>query len=157
VLFRHPEYMMVFSKLKLLNTKTFKFSYLKRQDNLGDSVSIDDFLNEPSLNLIANFTSCMFRTDLLRILPEQAFKPRLTEMAVAFTALKFGQIGYINVPLNVYRVHEGSLWSTKSKLEQLKEGCEVRKTLRIISGIKRLDPIIESYERQIQEFAQNQA
>ena len=157
VLFRHPEYMMVFSKLKLLNTKTFKFSYLKRQEKLGCSVSIDDFLNEPSLNLIANFTSCMFRTDLLRILPEQAFKPRLTEMAVAFTALKFGQIGYINVPLNVYRVHEGSLWSTKSKLEQLKEGCEVRKTLRIISGIKRLDPIIESYERQIQEFAQNQA
>ena len=150
VLTCHPEYMMVFSKLRLFNTRTLKFSYLTRQENLGDSVTSDDFLNEPTLNLIANFTSCMFRTDFLRILPERAFQPRLTEMAVAFTALKFGKIGYVNVPLNVYRVHEGSLWSGKSKLEQLREGYEVRKTLRAISGIKRLDPIIEEYEKRIQ-------
>ena len=152
VLFRHPEYMMVFSKLRLFNTKSLKFSYLARQENLEESVCSGDFLNEPSLNLIANFTSCMFRTDFLRILPERAFKPRLTEMAVAFTALKFGKIGYINTPLTVYRVHEGSLWSGKNKLEQLKEGCEVRKTLRAISGIKQLDHIIESYEKQIKEL-----
>jgi glycosyltransferase involved in cell wall biosynthesis len=148
----HPGYMMVFSKLKLFNTKTLKFSYLARQEKLRYSAGIEDFLNEPTLNLIANFTSCMFRTDLLRILPEQAFHPRLTEMAVAFTALKFSRIGFINVPLNVYRVHEGSLWSGKSKLDQLKEGCEVRRTLRAISGIQRLDPIIEKYERQIEEL-----
>ena len=152
VLFRHPEYMMVFSKLRLFNTKSLKFSYLARQENLEESVCSGDVLNEPSLNLIANFTSCMFRTDFLRILPERAFKPRLTEMAVAFTALKFGKIGYINTPLTVYRVHEGSLWSGKNKLEQLKEGCEVRKTLRAISGIKQLDHIIESYEKQIKEL-----
>ena len=148
----HPGYMMVFSKLKLFNTRTLKFSYLDRQKKLRYSAGIEDFLNEPTLNLIANFTSCMFRTDLLRIIPERAFFPRLTEMAVAFTALKFSRIGFINVPLNVYRVHEGSLWSGKSKLDQLKEGCEVRKTLRAISGIKRLDPIIEKYEQQIEEL-----
>lgn len=152
VLSSHPGYMMVFSKLKLFNTRTLKFSYLERQERLNYSAGIEDFLNEPTLNLIANFTSCMFRTDLLRILPERAFHPRLTEMAVAFTALKFSRIGFINFPLNVYRVHEGSLWSGKSKLDQLKEGCEVRKTLRAISGIKRLDPIIEKYEKQIEEL-----
>lgn len=152
----HPEYMMVFSKLEIFDAETLKSSYLARQLKLSDSVGIDDFLNEPSLNLIANFTSCMFRTYLLKnLLSPRAFQPRLTEMAVAFTALKYGKIGYIDIPLNVYRMHQGSLWTGKSKLEKLKEGCEVRKTLRAISGIKRLDSIIEDYERQIEHEEAN--
>ena len=74
----HPEYMMVFSRLEIFNAETLKSSFLARQQKLRDSVGIEDFLNEPSLNLIANFTSCMFRTYLLKnLLPERAFYPSI--------------------------------------------------------------------------------
>ena len=132
-----------------------KFHYVGQQAKLRDSVGVEDCLSVPSLNLIVNFTSCMFRVDLLRSLPERAFKPRLSEIVVAFIALKFGRIGYLDTPLNVWRNHEGSLWFGKTKLEQLKEACEIRKTLRDVTGLKRLDAIIESYEQQINKLSRS--
>ena len=47
-----------------------------------------DSLNELSLKLVVNFICCMFRTVILRILPDHAFFSMLSEMAVVFTALK---------------------------------------------------------------------
>ena len=150
-LLSHPEYMMTFAKLKIFNAEILKFYGIPWQDQFKDSVGLEDFLNKPSLNLVVNFTSCMFRTDLLRNLPERAFFPRLSEITVSFMALKYGRIGFNNTSLNIWRNHAGSLWFGKSKLQQLKDACEIRKTIRAITGIKKLDPIIADYEKQIEQ------
>ena len=150
-LLSHPEFMMTFAKLKIFNAEILKFYGIPWQDQFKDSVGLEDFLNRPSLNLVVNFTSCMFRTDLLRNMPERAFFPRLSEITVSFMALKYGRIGFNNTSLNVWRNHAGSLWFGKSKLQQLKDACEIRKTLRVLTGIKKLDPIIADYEKQIEQ------
>lgn len=116
---------MVFSRIKLLNKG--KFSMLDRHKSLSLKLSGDDIIKEPTLNLIANFSCCMFRSNIMKNLPDELFNGRFNEIAFCFYVVKYGLIGYISQVMSVYRLHDKGIWSAADKLYKLKSGLSCRK------------------------------
>lgn len=116
---------MVFSKLKILNEQKQTFSYLKRQENLSKKLSGKDvFVSydlDHSLNLIGNFSCCMFVAKYMKALPDVLFKTRFNEISLWFHLEQKGKIGFINTPLSVYRQYVGGVWSGADKRKQLEQ------------------------------------
>jgi len=132
----HQDCSMVFSKIKMLVEKNGKveFRTLERQENLvHNKLTGEDFVNDPDMNLIVNFSSCMFRADLIRKLPHYAYYHRLSEITVAFFLEQFGPIGYINEPLSVYRHHGGGTWSGLTSTQKIMDAMKVRKIVKQVA------------------------
>lgn len=120
---------MVFSKINVLNVTSNKMATLERQDSLRtNKLTGDDFLAHPTLNLIANFSCCMFRAHLLKRAPKAVFSPRINEISVAFYFEQHGKIGFIDRAMSVYRQHPQGVWTGKSKKDQLINGLEIRRS-----------------------------
>ena len=117
---------MVFSKLKILNEKTKTFSFLQRQEKLVSKLTGEDAIKSSELNLIGNFSCCMFISEYMKKLPQIIFNPRLNEISLWFYLEKKGKIGYINTPLSVYRQHANGVWSGADRVKQLQQGLEIR-------------------------------
>lgn len=128
---------MVFSKLDVLNTATNKTRHLKRQSALhAHLLSGEDFLRDTSNNLIANFSSCMFRAGVIRTLPDRLFEGRFNEIALAFYLERYGKLGFLDEVLSVYRQHPQSVWSgtDSDKRKQLKSAIEVREMCKDVAN-----------------------
>lgn len=118
---------MVFSQIDIHNISTGKQELLRRQVNLKtQTLSGQDFIDEPSMNLIGNFSCCVFNGDILRSSPAKMYKTRFNEIAVAFYFDNFGSIGFLREPMSVYRQHTGGLWTGSDRISQLKSGREAR-------------------------------
>lgn len=129
----NPDASMVFSRLGMFSKDPGSVNFLERQTSLGKSrLTGDDFAADPDLNLIVNFSSCMFKTALMRQIPEELFDYRLSEICLAFYLEKHGNIGYIDEHLTSYRVHEAGVWSGLSKPDKLRSARRIRElTLKI--------------------------
>jgi len=124
---RNPDCSMVFSMIRVRHLASGEDSLLERQTSLTkEKLRGEDFLAEPSMNLIANFSSCMLRTSLVRELPDRLFRERLNELALAFFFERFGPIGFIKEVMSIYHLHAGGVWSGLSREAQLQSGLEVR-------------------------------
>ena len=135
---------MVFSRIKLLQDG--KLTPLPRQEGLPQKLDGTSFINEPTLNLIANFSSCMFRRDVLDRMPDLLFKERFNEIAVAFWIERQGKIGFIPKFMTSYRIHSRGTWSGADEISRLKSGLSCRKTAMEVCRRryrKRLGEIIE--------------
>lgn len=117
---------MVFSRINLL--KKGKLSSLPRQQTLPEKLTGDNFIKEPTLNLIANFSSCFFRASVMKSLPEILFKDRFNEIALAFYIEQKGKIGFIPEVMTVYRIHEHGVWSAADEKYRLESGLACRRT-----------------------------
>lgn len=125
---RNPECSMVFSKIRVKELPSGKESFLPRQDELKKiKLTGEDFLAEPTLNLIANFSSCLLRTDLVNKLPDALFKGRFNEIAMAFFLERHGPVGFLNDPLSIYHMHQNGVWTGSSRRDQLQSGLIARK------------------------------
>jgi glycosyltransferase involved in cell wall biosynthesis len=115
----NPDCSMVFSKIRVENLGNRTVRTLRRQEDIrGCKLDGSDFLAHETMNLIGNFSCCMFRTELIRKLPEFLFETRISEVMIAFFLENFGQIGFINRPMSAYRQHAGGVWSGASREEQ---------------------------------------
>lgn len=143
----NPDCSMVFSRIEVHSTANGSVRLLRRQDNLKDKLDGSDFLAHTSMNLIGNFSSCLFRTKLMKELPAALYGHRLSEIAVAFHLEKAGKIGYIAKPMSVYRQHPQGVWTGSNRREQLESGIETRRIVRSIARPvyrDEIDRIIES-------------
>ena len=133
---QHIDCTMVFSKLNILNQNTGKITELLRQNNLPNKLTAENIIKEPTLNLMANFSCCMFRTDIMKNLPLTIYNPRLNEVVLSFYLTKMGKIGYISTPLSVYRQHSASTWTGADQLTQLEIGLKIRQKALEICALK---------------------
>lgn len=125
---------MVFSAINVLSENNGSIKPLDRQKNIKNSLlTARDFLDDPSMNLIANFSSCMFRSSVLRKLPEFIYESRVNEIAVAFHFDKYGFIGFIPEILSVYRQHALGLWTGSDAEKQKQMAIEARELTKRIS------------------------
>lgn len=142
------DHSMVFSQLLIKNETKERFEILPRQQNiLSESVTGWDFINEPTMNLIGNFSCCLFRTSVVHAMPDIMFKTRLNEIAVAFHVDKFGKIGFIKSLMSVYRQHSNGLWTGSQKIAQLRSGLTAREMARAVAAdeyLSAIDNIIDS-------------
>lgn len=127
---QNPDCSMVFSMITVRKLPLGKQSLLDRQVGLStDKLSGEDFLADPLMNLIANFSSCMLRADLVRKFPDQLFHGRFNEIAMAFFLENFGPIGFIKKPMSIYHQHAGGVWTGLSPEAQLRSGLETREVV----------------------------
>lgn len=141
---------MVFSKTQMLFEKNGKseIKFLERQEKLKTNrLTGQHFIDDPDMNLIVNFSSCMFRADLMRKLPYRAYTHRLSEITVAFFLEKFGPIGYLDDPLTVYRHHGSGTWSGLNMAEKLRSAMEIREIVKEIADSKYKDQIEEIIQK----------
>ncbi len=125
---------MVFSKIEVEAAGSRRRTTLERQDRIRKTkLDAADFLADPSLNLIANLSSCMFRSDLMKELPGVLYRHRLSEMGLAFHLDRFGAIGYLNRPMSVYRMHAQGTWSGASAEAKLSSGRQVREVAKLVA------------------------
>ena len=118
---------MVFSKIEILDEKCGTRTPLERQERLMTSkLEGADFLADENMNLIANFSSCCFRADLMKTAPSALFEGRINEIAVAFYLERYGRIGFLNEAASVYRMHGAGVWSGSDRRTQLEGGLAAR-------------------------------
>lgn len=130
----HADCAMVFSRIEIETPGVPGRTTLPRQDRLyRRKLTGAHFLAEPSLNLIANFSCCLFRTDAMQTLPALLFDHRLSEIALAFHLERQGRIGYIRRPMSVYRQHPHGVWSGASPEEQRASGRLVREAAKAVA------------------------
>lgn len=128
---------MVFSKIKVRDGLHGQDRFLERQEKLStNKLDGSDFLAEASMNLIANFSSCMFKADLLRRAPARLYQGRFNEIALAFYMERHGKIGFLKEAMSVYHQHANGVWSGSSKEAQLESGLETRRMVLDVADAK---------------------
>lgn len=132
----HPEAAMVFSKIELFNETTGKKRLLDRQRSLGTGLlSAKEFSEDQNLNLIANFSSTMFRREILVDLPSVVYEPRISEIAVAFYIDRIGKkIGIIDKVMGTYRINPQSVWQGATKRSKLEQSIAVRESALCVAA-----------------------
>lgn len=138
---------MVFSMIRVRQLPSGKESFLDRQTGLAtNKLRGEDFLADPSMNLIANFSSCMLKTKLLAELPDRLFRERFNEIAMAFFFERFGPIGFLKEEMSVYHQHAGGVWTGISREAQLRSGLETRQMVLEIADARHAARIREIME-----------
>ncbi len=146
-LINHPECSMVFSKIEVCSLPSGARRTLERQENLKKNLLAgEDFLADPSMNLIANFSSCMFKAGLLRAAPKRLFEGRFNEIALAFHMERHGKIGFLNEILSVYHQHENGVWTGSTREQQLRSGIETREMVLDVAHPKYRGDIVKVIE-----------
>ncbi|MFC3060744.1 glycosyltransferase [Paenirhodobacter populi] len=131
-LMSHPEATMVFSRIELLDMGKNSYRLLPRQDGLASLLAGSDFAKNEHLNLIANFSSAMFRKKIMADLPSAVYKPRMNEITLSFYLDRIGKFGFIDEVMSVYRLNSASVWTGASQISRLEQAIEIRENaLRI--------------------------
>ncbi|MEE4211430.1 MAG: glycosyltransferase [Parvularcula sp.] len=129
----HPEAIMVFSRVEVFNMSSDHRRLLKRQDSLAPLLTGADFARNEHLNLIANFSSSMFRRDVMRNMPSAVYQPRLNEITVSFYLDRIGKIGFLDEVMSVYRQNSTSVWTGADQASQLRQAIAIRESAMRIS------------------------
>lgn len=124
----NPDCSMVFSKILVRNLPGRTDVLLPRQENIRVSkLTGADFLAEPTMNLIANFSCCLVRKDLVRLMPDRLFQDRFNEIAMAFFLERHGPIGFLDEVLSIYHLHASGVWTGSGRRKQLESGLQTRR------------------------------
>ena len=145
----HERCSMCFSRIKLLN-QDGRFSLLPRQSGLPAELTGEAFIRDPNQNLIANFSCCMFRGDIVRAFPDVLFSARFNEIACSFYIEQLGPIGFLPDIMSVYRLHDHGVWSACDKAKRLESAIKVREVALAVCAPKyqsRMKAIIEGLKR----------
>lgn len=102
---------MVFSKVDILDTTMMIIKNVAHQSDLPHKINCETFLKSKEISLIVNFSTCMFRSEIIKNVPQYFFNYRFSELTLAFYFLRFGLIGYLNKPSSVYRKHDNGVFS----------------------------------------------
>lgn len=153
---------MVFSKISVKRLPSGKETLLPRQNNLKkDKLDGSDFLADESMNLIANFSCCMFRSHVMKNAPSRLFEGRFNEIAVAFYLERHGKIGFINEALSIYHQHEKGVWTGSSREQQLISGIETREMVADVAHPRYRSSILEiietRYKKPLSELERSRA
>lgn len=87
-----------------------------------DAITIEDLIEN---NYIGNFSCCMYRTDIVRKLPQAIYNLDFNtdDWIFNMACSQFGKIGFIQEKMSVYRIHSRGAWSGKDIFEQLDYLC----------------------------------
>ncbi len=113
----HPDYSMCFSALIIYYEDIDKFEPYQDQLRLSQDVLTTEELIEQ--NYIGNFSCCMYRTDVVKNLPDKLFEMFTVDWMFNISCSQFGKIGFIRDRMSVYRKHSSGAWAGRSEVENL--------------------------------------
>lgn len=112
---------IVFSRIERWEMSSDRFAAYESQQELPRLLTGRDLVASGDLNPIINLSSTMLRRSVVIDLPDFIFRPRLSEIVLAFHLETMGPIGFIDELMGVYRITDNSVWSgagLRSRLEQ---------------------------------------
>jgi glycosyltransferase involved in cell wall biosynthesis len=88
-----------------------------------DFLSMEDLIGN---NYIGNFSCCMYRTEVIRKLPQSIYELEINtdDWIVGMACSQFGMVGFLQEKMSVYRIHSGGYWSGRDIFEQLDFICK---------------------------------
>lgn len=129
---------MVISRIELFDMQMNSRRLLKRQEGLPSMLSAKHFADNEHLNLIVNLSCCMFRSEIMKNLPEVLYHPRLSEIALAFYHDRLGGIGFLPEVMSTYRMNDKSVWTGASTISKHQQAIDVREcALRVARPVYR--------------------
>ncbi len=72
-------------------------------------------------NIIGNFSTCMYRTSVLRSLPRELFDVKSYDWIINIISGSEALLGFIEEPMSVYRIHSKGVWSQSNSNQQLQQ------------------------------------
>jgi len=116
----HPDCSMCFSALMLdYEDINYLAPHPDQQSLEKDVLTTEDLIGQ---NYIGNFSCCMYRTEVVRKLPDGIFDLfAALDWIFNMACSKIGKIGFIRDRMSVYRIHSRGAWSGKQEIEKLKE------------------------------------
>lgn len=124
---KNPACSMVFSRIALYeeNGPNWRWEVCQAQEGLPGRLSADDIVSAFNENPLVNFSCCLFRVPLVKSIPPELFKNRLSEISLAFHMERSGPIGFLPEILSAYRVHASGVWSGATQRDKLLQqiGC----------------------------------
>jgi glycosyltransferase involved in cell wall biosynthesis len=110
------------SNFLILDAEQSMFS-LRTEQKKGCSIlfSVDQVAD----NVVANFSTCVYRRSALMALPPAVFEMKSYDWIINLCVGKNGPLAYVHEPLSVYRRHAGAAWSSQSRVQDLTERLEL--------------------------------
>lgn len=117
----HKDFSMCFSAI-LLYYEEQKLTTPHHAQSLltKDAITIEDLIGN---NCIGNFSCCMYRSDIVRKLPQSIYDLNVDDWIFNMACSQFGDIGFLQEKMSVYRIHSRGAWSGKDIFEQLDYIC----------------------------------
>ncbi|PKQ74559.1 glycosyltransferase family 2 protein [Aeromonas sobria] len=72
-------------------------------------------------NIIGNFSTCMYRTSVLKSLPRELFDVKSYDWIINIISGSEALLGFIEEPMSVYRIHSKGVWSQSNSNQQLQQ------------------------------------
>lgn len=114
---RYPQALLCFTNILLLQDGNLLEHAKVYKDKLHEEVTINDVIFP--VNLIANFSCCMYRKEVLNVIPSSFYQSGNADWLFNMYALDHSYGIYIKDPCSVYRLHSSSVYSSKESYERL--------------------------------------
>lgn len=149
----HDDAVMVFSKIEALDEARNARILLSRYNSLPELLTGRNFAADENLNLIANFSSAMFRRDLMVELPQVIFSPRFNEITLSFYLERLGKIGFIDKVMGTYRLNPESAWTGASRFSKLEQSIAIRESALAVARADYHSEIYQSLKQKREQLA----
>lgn len=106
---QHPECALVFNRILYLDTAAPSCRPLQWESSMPFETKTGAEL--AYTNFIGNFSACVYRTKLVRMLDDHIYDLRMYDWLFNLALSRFGLIGYIPRIMSVYRQHRQGTWS----------------------------------------------
>jgi glycosyltransferase involved in cell wall biosynthesis len=130
----HTDFSMCFSAIMIYFEDRNRFEPYHDQLAVSKGILTTEELIEH--NLIGNFSCCMYRTEVIRKLPDQIFDFFTVDWMFNICCSQLGKVGFLHDWMSVYRKHATGAWAGKSELESLYQMLPLIDTYNEFLGYK---------------------
>jgi glycosyltransferase involved in cell wall biosynthesis len=128
----HPDYAICFHNARILRENGTPGCDTFSLPDQKETSTIEDLLRGNFM-----FTgSTMFRGGLFGDFPDWFYTSKMGDWPLHIMNAQYGKIGYLNVVMAVYRVHEASWWSLGTPAPQLTEAIAMLDNINAYLGFK---------------------
>ena len=114
----HPDYSLCFNAVVIYIQNENRYALFSEQLSLEkDSLTTEDLIEN---NYIGNSSTCMYRTSIIRQLPEEIYDNFLGDWVLNMACGRMGKIGFIRDWMSVYRRHSEGVSSGRAPIDNLR-------------------------------------
>ncbi len=113
-----PECSFCFNGLLFLNNDGV---YVEFQNGLSPRSPILSLIELIENNFIGNFSTCMYRNEVVRKLPPKIYEVFTVDWMFNMACAEIGSIGYLPLQMTVYRKQGQGAWSSLADSQQIKK------------------------------------
>jgi predicted SAM-dependent methyltransferase/glycosyltransferase involved in cell wall biosynthesis len=138
---------MCFNSILMFYENDEEKNYIFQEKLTKDTFTTRELILE---NFIGNFSCCMYRTDVVKKLPDTLYNLFTVDWIFNITCSLYGNIGFLNEQMTVYRKHDSALWSGKNDIDQGSELSEHIDTYNKFLSFK-FDSEFKIYKKRLDE------